>query len=306
MRVDPANRRLTRGERELPLEPKAFAVLTVLLERADQLVTRDELLDAVWGHRYVTPATLNRAMTLLRRVFDDDADQPRAIRTVHGAGYRYIGDVRRIEPARDEESAPVILPWQFQLPAKLERLVGRAEELRRLGEMLASHRAVTIVGAGGMGKTQCALEAARLGGERYADGVWFFDLSPLKHARAWLAQLATALPAMSALLDSPAELLSGAVSALAGRQLLFVLDNCDRLAMELGPIVLALLRACPALRVLATSRQRLDFVGERLMWLAPLTLPPPSAEALRAPLEDIGEVAAVELLMARAADVQPS
>src|SRR5690348_6266460 len=60
LRVDPANRRLTRGDTEIALEPKAFAVLLVLLARAGELVTRDELLDAVWGHHYVTPATLNR------------------------------------------------------------------------------------------------------------------------------------------------------------------------------------------------------------------------------------------------------
>ena len=93
LRVDPANRRLTRGAGEIALEPKAFGVLLVLLARTGELVTRDELLDAVWGHRYITPATLNRAMSMLRRVFDDDADHPRFIHTVHGAGYRFIGAV---------------------------------------------------------------------------------------------------------------------------------------------------------------------------------------------------------------------
>ena len=72
--IDPANRRLTRGSVEIALEPKAFAVLLALLSRADELIARDELLDAVWGHRYVTPATLNRAIVLLRRALDDDAE----------------------------------------------------------------------------------------------------------------------------------------------------------------------------------------------------------------------------------------
>jgi DNA-binding winged helix-turn-helix (wHTH) protein len=67
LRVDPANRRLTRGGTEIALEAKAFAVLLMLLTRANELVTRDELLDAVWGHRHLTPATLNRVMALLRR-----------------------------------------------------------------------------------------------------------------------------------------------------------------------------------------------------------------------------------------------
>ena len=159
LRVDPANRRLTRGAIEIALEPKAFAVLLVLLARADELVTRDELLDAVWGHRYVTPATLNRVMVLLRRAFDDDPDHPRFIETVHGAGYRFVGAVRtRRGATRPEVRAHFGPPPIAQLPTKLEPLIGRERELARLRAMLSEHRAVTVIGPGGMGKTQCSLE----------------------------------------------------------------------------------------------------------------------------------------------------
>ena len=303
LRCDPANRRLTRGDKEVALEPKALATLVVLLERPDQLVTRDELLDAVWGHRYVSPATLSRVMVLLRRVFDDDADQPRAIRTVHGAGYRFIGPVRRVVEPHGGARAPFGPPPGLRLPAKLERLVGRADSLERLREMLATHRAVTIVGGGGMGKTQCALEAARLCSTRFTDGVWFFDLSALDRAQEWLVMLAAAVSVQTS--ETP-DLLSHVAAALADRQAQIVLDNCDRLATDLGPIVLALLRACPALNLLTTSRQRLDFTGEHLMWLQPLALPPPVDEARHLPIEEVAAIAAVELLLMRASEVQPS
>jgi non-specific serine/threonine protein kinase len=303
LRIDPANRRLTRGGSDIALEPKAFAVLLVLLERADDLVTREELLDAVWGHRYVTPATLNRVMAVLRRALQDDADHPRLIQTVHGAGYRFIEAVRTISGSAGEPRAHFGPPSVAQLPAKLEALVGREGDLDRLSALLSQHRAVTIIGPGGMGKTQCALEAARLCGDRFPDGVWFFDLSPLGRAQEWLTALAGALSVPTA---GAQPLLPRVVKALAQRQCLLVIDNCDRLASEIGSIVFGLLRGCALLKVLATSQRRLDFVGEHLVWLPPLTLPPPAAEAVRASLDDIASTAAVALLLTRATAVQPA
>lgn len=303
LRIDLANRRLTRGDSEVALEPKALATLVVLLDRPDELVTRDELLDAVWGHHFISPAALNRVMGLLRRVFDDDADRPRWIRTVHGSGYRFIGEVKRVSAQREAARINGGPHPGARLPAKLEGLVGRRDELERLCGMLATHRAVTIVGAGGMGKTQCGLEAARLCSGRFPDGVWFFDLSPLDEPQEWLTMLAGALSVPG---TPSSDQVTRIASVLADRQTLFVLDNCDRLTARLGAMVLALLSACPGLSVLSTSRQRLDFMGEHLMWLQPLALPPPAGDALRAPLEEIAAIAAVELLLLRATEVQPS
>jgi non-specific serine/threonine protein kinase len=301
--VDPANRQLTRSGSDVALEPKALAVLVVLLERADDLVTRNELLDLVWGHRHITPATLNRVMALLRRALEDDVDHPRLIHTVHGAGYRFIGAVRRVAESREEPRAYFGPPAVARLPAKLEALVGRGRELDQLGSMLVGHRAVTIIGPGGMGKTQCALECGRLWSSRFPDGVWFFDLSPLERAQQWLVALAAALSVPTA--DAP-QLLPRIAKALSGRTALLVIDNCDRLAAEIGTIVLKLLRSCPELNVLPTSQQQLDFVGEHLMWMPPLQLPPPAADARRLSLEEIAATPAVALLLARAAAVQPA
>ena len=120
VRVDPGNRRLTRNGEEIALEPKAFAVLRALLERAGELITRDALLDAVWGHRYITPATLNRVMVLLRRAFDDDPDHARFIETVHGAGYRFVGPVKRVAQSHGDVRAHFGPPSIAQLPDWLE------------------------------------------------------------------------------------------------------------------------------------------------------------------------------------------
>jgi DNA-binding winged helix-turn-helix (wHTH) protein len=89
--IDTAERQLLRGGLKVALEPRILAVILELLVRPGTLVTRNQLLDAVWGHRHVTRSALNRVIAHARRAFGDDAGQPRYIATVHGTGYRYIG-----------------------------------------------------------------------------------------------------------------------------------------------------------------------------------------------------------------------
>ncbi|HEY6641420.1 winged helix-turn-helix domain-containing protein [Povalibacter sp.] len=87
--IDFAGRRLVRGGGEQALEPKAFAVLELLTGSPGRVFSRDEILDAVWGHRHVTQSVLNRIMSLLRQALGEDAQRPRRLHTVHGIGYRF-------------------------------------------------------------------------------------------------------------------------------------------------------------------------------------------------------------------------
>ena len=87
--IDFVGRRLVRAGSEQPLEPKAFAVLALLAGSPGRVFTRDELLDAVWGHRHVTQSVLNRIMSLLRQALAEDAQHPRLLHTVYGIGYRF-------------------------------------------------------------------------------------------------------------------------------------------------------------------------------------------------------------------------
>ena len=100
--IDFAGRRLLRGGAEQALEPKAFAVLALLASSPGRVFGRDEILDAVWGHRHVTQSVLNRVMSLLRQALGEDAQQPRLLHTVYGIGYRF--DV----PATEGVAAPAI------------------------------------------------------------------------------------------------------------------------------------------------------------------------------------------------------
>lgn len=101
--VDFAACRVLRGGVEQPLEPKAFAVLALLAASPGTVHARDAILDAVWGHRHVTPGVLNRVMTLLRQALGEDAQHPRYLHTVHGVGYRF--DLAEALPAPGPEPA---------------------------------------------------------------------------------------------------------------------------------------------------------------------------------------------------------
>ncbi len=293
--LDPANRKFTRLGVEIALEPKTLAVLVQLVSRAGALVTRNEILDAVWGHRHVTPSALNRRVALARRAFSDDADEPKYIQTVHGAGYRYIGPLERHETLRFAAAQSA------RLPARVESLIGREQDLATLAELFRSHRAVTIVGTGGMGKTQCALECARGLVADFPDGVWFFDLAPMQNGVEWLHSLAAALAIP---LGEVSALLSKMLPVLQSRRALLLLDNCDRIAGEVGTLVSGLLRGTEILQVLATSQKPLNFAGEQLMWLPPLALPQDSSRE-GCELRDIESAPAVQMMLTRIRAAQP-
>ncbi|HET6604220.1 MAG TPA: winged helix-turn-helix domain-containing protein, partial [Xanthomonadaceae bacterium] len=105
--IDLAGRRLLRDGHEQPLEPKAFAVLSLLAQAPGRAFSRDELLDAVWGHRHITPGTLNRVVTLLRHALGETADEPRYLHTVHGVGYRFDAAVEAVAAAASSAVARV-------------------------------------------------------------------------------------------------------------------------------------------------------------------------------------------------------
>jgi predicted ATPase/DNA-binding winged helix-turn-helix (wHTH) protein len=299
--LDTANRIFRKHGAEYALEPKVFAVLTQLVMRPGELLTRDQLLDAVWGHRYVTPSTLNRVIALARRALSDDAEEPKFIQTVHGSGYRYVGPVEKVAATPAEARVRFSPPFSLRLPAPLHTLIGRGHELSQIDALLKGGRSLTVLGTGGMGKTQCALSFAQSHGDRYPDGIWFFDLAPMHGADQWLQTLALALAIAPA---SERELIGKITDILSDRRALLLLDNCDRLSAGIGALVIELLRGTEHLKVLATSQQHLSFVGERVLRLPPLELPALGQPSDERELKQVAEAPAVALLLVRIQDVQ--
>ncbi len=108
--VEPRAHRLERAGVGLSVEPKAYTVLVVLLQQAGEVVGKDTLLDAAWGHRHVTPGVLTRAISQLRRVLGDCPGNPRYIATVHSLGYRFIGNVHRMPAAAAPDAEIALSP----------------------------------------------------------------------------------------------------------------------------------------------------------------------------------------------------
>ncbi|WP_434597075.1 BTAD domain-containing putative transcriptional regulator [Streptomyces sp. A5-4] len=161
------------------------------------------------------------------------------------------------------------------VPAQLTSFVGRSRELERIGSLLSAARLVTLTGPGGAGKTRLAVESAG----RWAGAVCYVELAPIADA----AQLPYAVLAAlgvreSGFHDRAGDATERLLSALEGRELLLLLDNCEHLVEGAARLAGLLLGACPGVRVLATSREALGITGEALCPLPPLA--PEGAVAL--------------------------
>ncbi|MFD0527137.1 ATP-binding protein [Kitasatospora arboriphila] len=161
--------------------------------------------------------------------------------------------------------APVPAP---ALPVPLTAFVGRVRERGELAEAVKQHRQVTAVGPGGVGKTRLALAVAAEAAGDFADGAWFVDLVPVTDPGRVGAAVAAAL----GVAEQPGGTLDDALpAALADRQALLVLDNCEQVRDGVAPFLERLLAACPGVRVLATSRARLVVPFERVFPVPPLS-----------------------------------
>ena len=168
-------------------------------------------------------------------------------------------------------------PDKHNLPAALTTFVGRSEEISRLLKLLspaASNarpgRLVTLSGSGGIGKTRLAVEISRGLADEYADGVRMVELAALKNPRLVVQTVADVLKVR----ERPGRAVDDAVvDSLRQQQLLLVLDNCEHLIQACAEFAEMVLRACPALRILATSREPLRVEGETIWRVGSLSLP---------------------------------
>ncbi len=208
-------------------------------------------------------------------------------------------------------------PLRTNLPAQLTSFIGREKESAEIKQLLASHRLVTLTGPGGTGKTRLALHVAaelladdspplpsqwgrELGGEgRFPNGVWLIELAPLGDPALVPQAVASALGLRE---DSVRSTLTTLTDFLSGRQLLLILDNCEHVIEACAQLADALLRACPNVRILASSREALGVAGEATFRVPSLRAP----DIRRVPaLDTLSQYEAVQLFVERAATVLP-
>ncbi|MEG1326782.1 MAG: winged helix-turn-helix domain-containing protein, partial [Janthinobacterium sp.] len=190
-RLLPLERLLFDGERALRLGSRAMDLLLALLERAGEIVDKNELLAIVWPNAVVDDATLRVHLAALRKVLGDGRDGQRYITTIPGRGYGFLAPLSYTGQA--VAAGPASAEPQHNLPVLLTRMVGRAETLQAMANQLLQLRLLCIVGPGGIGKTTVAVALATRVLRRYADGVCFVDLAPLGEGRLVPLALATAL-----------------------------------------------------------------------------------------------------------------
>ena len=286
----PATRQLLVDRQPATLGARAFDLLLTLVERRDRLVTKNELLELVWPGLVVEENNLQVHISALRKVLGQEA-----ISTVPGRGYRFT-----LEPTQVETPLPATARVaRHNLPAPVSSFVGRERELSDLRAMLASHRLVTLVGIGGIGKTRLALQLASGAADAYADGVWFVDLAPVSDPSLVANAVATALGVPE---EPGRPVIESLHRFITDRALLLILDNCEHLVLACAQLARDLLQAGRSVTILATSREPLHISGEMTLPLATLPAPDPAGERL---LDSLNEYAAVRLFLDRAVAVRP-
>jgi predicted ATPase/DNA-binding CsgD family transcriptional regulator len=193
-------------------------------------------------------------------------------------------------------SQPATLP-PGNLPVELTSFVGRRQELDDLRRALSRARLLTLTGAGGVGKTKLALRAAREVSRQFPHGIWFVELAPVQDP----SLVVQAAFATLGLQDRSSGWSTTTLGDFIGdKRALLILDNCEHVLDAAAVLAAALLRACPGLRVLATSRQALGITGEVVIDVPTLSLP----DDADAPLAELIRSDAVALFVERASAVQ--
>jgi predicted ATPase/DNA-binding winged helix-turn-helix (wHTH) protein len=285
------------------LGSRAFDVLMSLIEAGGELVSKDEILRRVWPGMVVEEHSLQFHISTLRKILGNDRG---FIKTISGRGYRFVAD---ITPAGRQQEAfpgqsggsPPTLPGagsRTNVPAPTSELIGREIELSEASALLTTHRLVTLVGAGGIGKTRLGIEVARRLRSEFADGVWVAELGPLSDPDLVPVTVATALGLDIA---RGQVTLDRVANELSAKQFLLVLDNCEHVIDAAASVAETLLRANPTAHVMATSREPLRAADERVYRVPPLTVPAAHVEDL----EDLLRCGAAQLFIARVAATEP-
>ena len=293
-------RRLLVAGQPVALGARAFDLLVELAARPGQLRSKNELIDAVWPGVVVEEGNLATQISTLRKVLGGDV-----IATIPGRGYRFTARLEAPAPAdtaaaassraasgQAEPGDAVPAPWpsapppapsplpttapaaappvlRTNLPQPLPALLGRADDLAALGALVDAHPLVSVVGAGGMGKSLLAqhLLASRRG--TYPHGVCWVELAPLTDPAALPGAIARALGVPVGGSDA----LAGLCGALAPLAMLVALDNAEHLLEPLAVLVQALMGAASQVRIVVTSQVPLQLPAERVYRIGALAVP---------------------------------
>jgi non-specific serine/threonine protein kinase len=261
--------------------------------------TADDPIAVISQHLYapiVSPRTLNEAIppeldALIVRLLSKQPDQRLASAREVSSALERISVGERVSYILTEGP-------RHNLPAQASRFIGRERELVEVNQLLSNPacRLLTLVGAGGMGKTRLALEVAHKSLEKFPAGVWLTELAPIDRDESVAPAVAGAIGVQA---QPPHSLIDTIIDALQTRVLLLVIDNCEHVLDGAAQLAAKILERCPDTKILTTSREPLHLAGEHLYTVPGLLLPEKDSAA-----EQLSEVDAVRLFVERASAVR--
>jgi len=277
--LQPDERRLLMDGTPVALGGRAFDLLLALAERPGQLVGKHALMDLVWPGLVVEENNLAAQISALRKVVGGDV-----IVTIPGRGYRFVAAVESTALASASTSGePSIAPnpgvaavgsasrtpLRTNLPAELPALLGRADDLEALAALVDRHRLVSVVGAGGIGKSLLAKHLLSARRAAYPQGVCWVELTHVDTAAALPGALAAALGVEV----GHGEPLAALIAAVSPLTMLLALDNAEHVLADVAHLCAALHDAAPGIRLLVTSQAPLRLAAEQVMRIGPLAVP---------------------------------
>ncbi len=254
----------------MPLGARALDILIALVSQANHVVSKRDLLARVWPDVTVEESSLRFHVASLRKALGEGEGGARYITTLAGKGYCFVAHVSR---SNDRGSAIAGAATRFvheNLPGRLIRMIGRDEDVLKVSADIMAERLVTIVGAGGVGKTTLAVEIGHRLIEEFASAVLFVDLAELSDPDL----VATAIASMLGLSVHSEDATPSLIVDLRDKRLLLILDTCEHLIGAVATLASRILLGAPQVHILATSREILEVEGEHVYRLESLAYPP--------------------------------
>ena len=246
---------VTQAGVPVALGKRAVAVLAVLVRSASEYVPKARIMEAAWPGVVVEEGNLAVQISSIRRALAQASGGETWLETLARRGYRFVGPVTPLSDKTTGGDGDATR--RSNLPEPLTTFVGRQRELAELQTLVAGNRLVTLTGTGGVGKTRLAMRAAAAVLNRYHDGVWWVELAALRDAGLVPQRVVSAL----GLTEQPGKSHTQTLAeVLQAKHLLLVLDNAEHLLAACAELTDTVLRRCPKVTVLVTSRERLGLL----------------------------------------------
>jgi len=263
-------RLLLKAGKPVQVGGRALEILILLAERHGSVVSNRDLMAQAWPGVTVDEGALRVHVAGLRKALGDGIGDTRYIKNVPGRGYCLVmpagGGASTAESNRSVAVRPVHTP---RLPLPLHRMVGRADAVRKISELLEAKRFVTVHGPGGIGKTTTAVAVGYAQLASFSGDVHFLDLGQIAEPHL----LAGALASSFGLSVPPGDPTPGLLAFLRDRRILLIFDNCEHLIDPIAGLIEEIFQAAPQVSILATSREVLRVEGEHVYRLPALDYP---------------------------------